>query len=460
MSDCKCKSPCNPCNKNCPDDKITVIRDTIDASEPLEVELLDADECSGPCWGCCSSKCNDNCGINIQSTNECLTVDTSECGVVKLTSHCPPIVTAWENVTVDVEDCNQEWCSLNYIVSAQCKDEKVKACPWDSTPWTLIDKIKWEWAIEIDTENCDWWDASLVISIDEDKLPKCPDFPEIEIDNKSQLINATVWGADRHKIYITDKDNKVYYIKLVLSEWHDWIENTMARDTTKSIALINNVATWDTVYNRNLSVVNWRIKITKDWLYQVGFSWSAECWSWVHAFRVQLCSTAQESSDNHTIIESRYSAPIWDQPFEVPNFPWAKIHYVSWVSGGWESGSATASYSDFNFKIDTPLWGPATDIEWTQREANWKSASLWSYVSRMPVWWSTIVELKKNDWLFINVKISSEVRYTWDLLWKMDDYAPHFALLCKNSVRSWWVNTWPECGLSFYANLIHPLNLS
>lgn len=438
MSDCKCKSPCNPCNDNCPDD-----------GEILDVELLDADECGGGCWNsCCPTKCNDNCWINIQSTNECLEVDTSECWVVKITSHCPPIVTAWDNVRVDVEDCWQPNCSLNYIVSADCPDEKVKACSGDSTPGTLIEKLqKWPW-IKIDSVGCDWTNSKVKISIDEDYLPDCPTIPDVVVHDGSDLINAyAIW----HDVYISDADAKHYYAKLVLSEDSDWIK-TMNTGAEDRFALFWDASTASrtTVYNKNLVIEKWYIKVTKTWLYHVWFSGSAECWSWVHAFRVQLWSSAGEAaSSTKTLIESRYSAPIWDQPFEVNGFPGP--HYVTDVDSDWDP-----IYWQ-QFRIDNPLRWPATDVEWTQREAQWKSASLWSYISRMPVWWSTIVELKKWDTVWIWVKISAKVFYNWDILWRMDDYTSHFALLCKNSRRSWGEDTGPECWLSFFVDMIHPI---
>lgn len=395
------------------------------------------ENCCNPCCG--DGGCNNKWTMNIVSANpDCLRVDTSECWTVKLEPVCPPVVVAWDNITVDVENCEEdESCSLKYIVNADCKDEKVKACDWDTTPGTLMDKLVAWTGISIDPVWCDWsTNSKLVISASWGS-PSPGGIPNITIIDRSSLIDASVSWTNWHTITLTDADGAFRYAKLVLAEWYDWIENSMGRDTTKSFALWWSwtSAVWQEVYNKNLIVNNWTIKITKSWLYHVGFSGSAECWSWIHAFRVQVYSTAEESSDNYTIIESRYSAPIWDQPYEVPGF-WG-------ISG---------------FNIDAPLWWPATDIEWTQREANGKSASLWSYVSRMPVWWNTIVELKTGDIICVWVKISSEVRYTGDLLWDMDDYTPHFALLCKNSSRSWWVNTWPECGLSFYVDMIHPLN--
>lgn len=457
MSNCKCKHPCNPCNDNCPDDEITEIRDTIKTSAPLEVELLDADECSGPCGGCCSSWCKDNCGINIQSTNECLTVDTSECWVVKLTAECPKptYVKAWDNITVEEEtppsDCYSNWwdCWIKWWWKISSTDENVKACDWDTTPWTLIDKLEeGEW-INIDPIWCAWSNSKLRISFDDSILPKCPEPPELKIINRSKLINVTQDGEYEHRVTITDAASPYYYAKVILAEWHDWIRDNIANQSTPTFLLWWTSENWRTVYNQNMIVQGWRIKITKKWLYQVGFSGSAECWSWVHAFRVQLYASTEDASNNNTLIESRYSAPIWDQLFEI-NAIWIKRYVVDVDEDWW------TTYSQI--KIDNPLWWPATDIEWTQREAQGKSASLWSYMSRFPVGNSTIVEMDVWDYIWIWVKISTEVRYDWDLLWKVDDLTWHFALLCENSHRSWWKNTGWECWLCFYANLIHPLN--
>ena len=202
MSDCKCPSPCNPCNK-CPDD-----------GEILEVEMLDADECSGPCGGCCWSKCNDNRWINIQSTNDCLIVDTSECGVVKLTAECPKptFVKAWDNVTVKEtyppDDCFVDgWdCGIKGGREISSTDEKVKACHWDTVPWTLDQKIvAWEWII-IDTIGCDDENSQLEISLNKNALPEPQEIPRIVIDDNSQLIDARVSWADWHRITITDWD--------------------------------------------------------------------------------------------------------------------------------------------------------------------------------------------------------------------------------------------------------------
>ena len=448
MSDCKCV-PCNPCPQ-CDDD-----------AEAIKVDILEPKQCDTNCG--CWKGCKDNCWINIQSSNpDCLAVTTEECWVVTLHPTCPPIVVAWENVTVEVEECDGTEslapCSRKFIVNANCEDTKVKACEWDAHPWTLEDKLEaWSW-IHINYSWCDGWDGKAIISFDDSVLPEPEPIPDIVMHDNSDLIVAT---ASWHDIYITDADKKYYYAKTVLSEWHDWIQ-TQGNDITNTYRLTDNRASWTTVYNKNLLIWNWRISILKSWLYSVGFSWTAECGSWIHAFRVQLCSTQDEGSEANTIIESRYSAPIGDQLFEISWHP-ANVSQWPFVTSLWLRSDGTVyqvnSSNQFNLKIDNPLWWPATDIEWTQREANWKSASLWSYVSRMPVSWSTIVELRKWDYIYMQIKVSSEVTYDWDLMWRVDDKTWHIALLCKNSERSWKIDTWPECWLSFFANLIHPINI-
>ena len=473
MSDCKCKSPCNPCNKNCPDDKITVIRDTIDASEPLEVELLDADECSGPCWGCCSSKCNDNCWINIQSTNECLTVDTSECGVVKLTSHCPPIVTAWDNVTVEVEECWQENCSLNYIVSAECEDEKVKACSWDTTPGYLYNKLQeWPWIL-IDPVGCDWSNSKVKISIDEDILPDCPEPPDLIIDNQSNIINVSQSWDHNHRVLITDKDAKPYYAKLVLRTNHIWSEATwqvwvwekyLWEKSSVSFLPVRqqgHVIWVENSLRKNLKFFQWTdvdpwlwwIQITKKWLYQVWFSWSAEFSYWVHAFRVQMYRIPKSDfNKRNTIVESRYSWPLGYEPWQ-PVMGWAwNIRYVSGVSWGWEEWEAQATYSEYH--IDYPLIWEKTEVEWQ----HWigYSASLWAVMDRVAVTWNSIVELDVWDVVCMWLKMSTSITHSWSMMANIPAafLTWHLALL---GIEEWQSDNWWEAGFSYYANLIHSL---
>ena len=128
------------------------------------------------CCGCCGDDgCKNTWAINIQSTNpECLRVDTSECWVVKLEPVCPPEVIAWENVTVDVIECEEdEDCNFKYKVNANSPDEKVKVCRTDTTPWYLSDKVEWDSWIVVEPVGCDSeTNAKLRVSINPNWKPK------------------------------------------------------------------------------------------------------------------------------------------------------------------------------------------------------------------------------------------------------------------------------------------------
>lgn len=384
MSDCKCKHPCNPCNDNCPDDE-----------EITEVELLDADECSGPCGGCCSNKCKDNCWINIQSTNECLSVDTSECWVVKLTSHCPPIVTAWQNVTVEVEDCWQDNCSLNYIVSADCKDEKVKACDWDSTPWYLYNKLKPGTWIIIDPVWCDWTDSKVQISIDEDILPTCPEVPELVVNNQSSIIQTSQSGPHRHVLTITDKTKPIY--DNVVCIWFEssidsavYMRDTWVADYPTFVWPVweHWVWRWNMVtWNKNLASSNWII-IKQQWYYRLFWqltvrnnSWNnryINLWRWllrVESERPWLSGDTFFLSTAKHWSYARHVFPIW----------WKGINIDS--NGQFSVSRATVT----------------TDGEW------WTYEVVFDQWSGQPIWW--------HDWPWMTFNMDCYVDlWEWDII--------------------------------------------
>lgn len=470
MSDCKCKHPCNPCNDNCPDDE-----------EITEVELLDADECSGPCGWCCSSWCKDNCWINIQSTNECLTVDTSECWVVKLTAECPKptYVKAWDNIIVEEEtppsDCYSNWwdCWIKWWWKISSTDENVKACDWDTTPWTLIDKLEeGEW-INIDPIWCAWSNSKLRISFDDSILPECPEPPELKIINRSNLINVTQDGEYEHRVTITDANTPYYYAKLVLADNHIWNEATWqewvweqylwekaavnwkpVRQSWWTLDVSASIRKWLIFFEWTDSAPGlWIIEITKKWLYQVWFSWSAEFSYWVHAFRVQLYKIPKaDRSKTNTIIESRYSWPLGYEPWQSV-IGWAgNIKYVSSVTWwGWES---KPDVTTSEYHIDYPLIWEKTEVEW--QHWIWYSASLWAVMDRVTVTGNTIVELDEWDRLRIWLKMSTSIMHSWDMMAKIPAafLTWHFALLWADAGQS--DNGW-EAWFSYYANLIHPL---
>lgn len=469
MSDCKCKQPCGPCSNNCPDD-----------GEIIESTILDPEDCN---TNCCWKKCSDNCWINIQSTNDCLVVDTSECWVIKLTAECPKptYVKAWNNVTVrDVtppSDCYIDWwdCDVKGWREISSTDEKVKACSWDSTPWTLIDKLQAGPWIEIDPVGCDWSNSKVKISIDEDILPDCPEPPDLVIRNRSNIINVTQsWDHD-HVVTITDKDAKPYYAKLVLKENHIWSEATWQVWVWEKYLWEKASVSWVPVrqqghviwvensLRKNLLFYNWTdldpgywwIQITKKWLYQVWFSWSVEFSYWVHAFRVQMYRVPKWTfSKRNTIVESRYSWPLGYEPRQ-PIMGWAwNIRYVSGVSWWWEEWEAQATYSEYH--IDYPLIWEMTEVEWEVHLPAY-SASLWAVMDRVSATWNSIVELDVWDVVLMWLKMSTSIKHSWSMMANIPAsfLTWHLALLW---IDEWQSDNWWEAGFSFYVNLIHPLN--
>lgn len=160
-------------------------------------------QCNDCGWGC-----KDKCNCNIVSANpECLRVDVEECGKIVLDPVCPPVVIAWENVTVEEIPC-EEWehCSVKYEVNAECIDEKVKVCSSDTAGF-LADKFQAGDWISIDPI-CDGKNSKIKISATWTWW-EC-EIPEIEIENTSELIQATVWWPQKHTIYIADRQKEYY----------------------------------------------------------------------------------------------------------------------------------------------------------------------------------------------------------------------------------------------------------
>lgn len=225
------------------------------------------------CCGCKDDGCNNKCSINIESTNpDCLRVDTSECWVVKLEPVCPPEVIAWDNVTVDVIDCEEgEDCNFKYKVNANCGDTKVKACPDDTTPWTLVEKLEeWKW-ITITTNWCDGdTNSSLIISVNEEELDLS--YPELEIEWSSNLINFGVGWGNWHTIYISDKatetyDNMCCIWFLADQDFQVSIDKWWNADSP--MFMWENWHSW-TIYtgNHKMAKADW-IKILADWYYRL-----------------------------------------------------------------------------------------------------------------------------------------------------------------------------------------------
>lgn len=230
------------------------------------------ENCCNPCCG--DGGCKNKWTINIQSTNpECLRVDTSECWVVKLEPVCPPVVEAWENVTVEATEC-EEWasCSKKYKVSANCKDELVKACPKDTKPWTLIEKLEAWQGIIISANWCDSeTDASLRISVDEDDLHL--DLPHIKVNNNSNMIRITVDWDDWHTLNIIDLEQNTYdnmcCIWFETSKDYKDVDIDENANSRRPRFLWEEWKYWDLrTWNPSMATHQW-IKVLADWYYRV-----------------------------------------------------------------------------------------------------------------------------------------------------------------------------------------------
>lgn len=410
------------------------------------------ENCCNPC-PCGGDDCVETNKINIQSTNpKCLNIDTSECGVIKLEPACPKVtyVEAWDNVEVEEvippDECFMSWedCDIKGWWKINASDEKVKACENDSTAGYLEDKIKpkaWGWIV-IDSIWCDNTDSYLEVSIDTNALPK----------GDNNKVAAESWCDAWYLKDVLKVDSKIFYTstsdcQLVLSDNYayrkvylqtDIIENNIATSQTPNYIYNSanssraTVETSDwTKYAKNVDFVNGMIKIKIPWVYYVGFSWTMEIWSWIHAMRAQLYRTDSSASNRYTIIESRYSAPVGRPPYEV-----------GWTPTG--------------FKLDTPYWQLKTDVEWVTELDDWYSASLGSYISRMPVGWDTIEILNEWDLILFWAKASTQVDYHWDQMTETDK-TWHFAFLCRNSHRSDWVDIWGEPWLTIFVAMLYPL---
>ena len=372
---------CNSCS-NCPDDW-----------EITEVQLLDADECQ--CWGCCWGCCKDNHWINIQSTNECLEVDTSECWVVKLTAICPPVVVAWTNVTVDVEPCDDdEHCSTKYIVNSECIDEKVKACSWDTTPWYLNQKlVAWD-RIHIESVWCDWNNAHLVISADD-----CPeyDYPELEIVWNSQLINLGVWWAKWHTIYISDKAKETYYNMVCI-----WFKEN------KDVSI-----RFDNVWNA----------MTIEWVSSHDWGWDMYTWNWAMATHQWI-----------KILESWYYRVFWQLTVENNMKDWwvpADQYYINL----WRAFLRIRRWNDDIYLSTAKHWAYWRQVLFTGWNGinvsdDWVISFTWaSWHWTAPEWgWTVNVSVSSNtpwggqtnnwfDWPWATFNIDAYVDlYKWDII--------------------------------------------
>lgn len=398
----------------------------------------------GTCNDCCEKK--ECCVPNIVWGN-CIDVTEDWNGVITISTECnPEVISSDGTVTVTKTHDNIDVWDLSVADS----DYKVWACANDKNPSTLNEKLVWVDGITI-TPICSdngkvqiGFDHS-TINCDDKKVAVTEWCTPQYLANAISINSNYIQGRANGCTYtITDKVAPMYYAKMYLS-------TTITESIPKGSVqwyILNNKSYW-VDYVQWLEVSNWMIRITKKWLYNVWFTWSLECWYWVHWIRVQLYASNGSGSNYRTIVESRYSAPVWLQPYEV----WAIWTYepidtnTTWNNSTYTNNTVTTKYP---IRIDNPIITEKTDVQWV----SWKSASLWAYISRMPVGWYTIMELNVWDVILLWAKLQTEIDYDWDILGKYPCSAWTFSLLARNDndVNSWW-----ECGLSISAHLVYPL---
>lgn len=452
MSDCKCQQPCSPCNNNCPDD-----------GEIIESTILDPEDCN---TNCCWKTCKDNYWINIQSTNDCLVVDTSECWVVKLTAECPKptYIKAWDNVTVEEatppDDCYQDggdcWIKGWWKVSSTDEKVKVSGC-WESDYlWNLVKA--WD-GIKI-TKDCN----ELKISIDESVLPDC-DYPELSLVWDSEYVNLSVGWSEWHTIYLSDKprieDNMCMVGFATTKEYtipFDENSNAKAPAWISTDADDQYTNWWWAIYTWNwqLATSSW-IKIKQDWHYWVYWQltvcnnwkqterysnlWRAllrvkwdRSWLWKYAslstskhwaYGIQTVLrwwTWISIDQNWTISNNRATISVgeWGWTYEVVYDAWGGIQTQGWFDWPWMTHNIWVFVDLHEWDIITLGYRPQSDMPET---LNWKSAKfeiVWANDSstefRSLFWWTQLWVVMLSTTLFqkYNSADNSEIfQFIW-----------------------------------------------
>lgn len=393
MSNC---IPCSPCNTNCPDDW-----------EILSVDILDPEDCN---TSCCWKSCSDNRWINIQSTNDCLTVDTSECGVVKLTAKCPKptYVKAWDNVTVrDVtppDDCYIDWgdCDIEGWWEVSATDEKVKACSGDTTPGFLNQKIEWSKWINVEPIWCDGsTNSKLRLTFNDEYLPEC-EYPDIVVNNSSKIIDtAYSW----HTIWISDKETTSYDNMVCLGfERNKDYRVTMDNDwNSTTIEWVNTNDSWRTVFtwNKAMATHNW-IKILESWYYRIFWQLTVE-----NNLRKWISSVVTWAEANEYYINlwrAFLRVTRWGQDIYLSTAKhWAYARQVLLTGWQWISVSQdwaiSFTWGSFSWSWQAPEWWGTVSISWTISTNAWWGTQTNSWFD----WpWATFnidayVDLHKND---------------------------------------------------------------
>lgn len=450
-------------------------------------------ECGKPIADCSCQECNpckekerECCVPNIVPDWDCIKVEIDSEWVIHLSTRCNPQIVS-RNGSVDVT-LDDSWDVDVWNLEVDDSDRLVAACWNDLHPSTLDEKIVWISPITV-TPVCSnngrieiWLDKSK-LSFDDKKVAVSNWCNWWYLSDVLKVSSKYVRAVQNWcEMVITDNDDgKLYYAKLVLAYDHIlWnLECRKKPYWEEFLWQLNNdiqwrpVRQWSTEISAPTSLLNWlefenwtpsdpwlwQIKITKKGLYQVWFTWSAEFSYWIHAFRVQMYrAPAKDRKKRHTITESRYSGPLWYQPWQdVAWWFWnVWTTYVSNVSITEEGTVRNVTKSTYNKKFDFPLLSDMTEVEWLYHQPVY-SQSLWIVMDRVTVTWNTIVELDVGDLVYIWLKISTDLDHTWwdyldDVPWRFKQW--HFALLWMYDTDS--DNGW-EAWFSFYANLIHPL---
>lgn len=250
------------------------------------------ENCCSPCndcgWGC-----KNDCPVNIQSTNpDCLRVDTSECWVVKLEPTCPKTtyVGAWDNVVIEEvtppDDCYMNWwdCWIKGWWKVNATDEKVKVCEDDTTPGYLDAKLEaWTW-ITLTPIGCDYNNAVMRISINEEELPDC-DIPPIKVNNDANTVMLAVSWDDWHTLTITDKSTETYDNMCCIG-FRTTISKSVNIDTqTWNAVEPAFIDSWRTIFTGNpeMATRQW-IYIVQDWYYRVFWQLTVKNNTWSNTY--------------------------------------------------------------------------------------------------------------------------------------------------------------------------------
>lgn len=358
----------------------------------------------------CTPSCNECCNPNI-IWDWCVSVDTSEEWVITISTPCPPrVISSDWSIKVTAKESTKTWYSIDYDVAINKEDQYVKACSWDTTPWTLNEKLKVSWALTKSSVWCTGSNAYIEIWIDESAL---------DVPNNKVAVSAWCSPDYLYNVLRTDSDNFTFeksWCSLVLKDknqqevfgkitlmwtvhhriprWKPWELYGIWNTDLQAMGFKDILIPW-TFKQEIMSwmwMLWWWLLVKKTWVYEVGFSGSVEASFWVHGLRVQLLKVNLNQSWNYHILESRFAAPVWLKPMDAKK----------------------GNDENYNGQYIN---------EWTEWAwyMSWLSASLWTSLQRMDFWKSIIAQLYEWDILFLWFKWQSDVEYkAWVIQWDDD----------------------------------------